>query len=527
MGNSKIAVIQCDGVEALLSSAPSFTSLKKRFPDSDLHLITTRSCLELSEFLGDVSSASVVEDALKMEFIDVVCLGAKEESQEAARHWKYRRPSDDWACYLLTENGHGAFSPYPILEIYRNLGEFTYDEIDYALLPSEAANGSVTQYLFEAPHIKLLVSVSAFADQESLRLFCEAVDRKNLNVGIYLIGTVKHRKLSKEFLDATNFSTKTRVVDLCGRLSCRETAAMAFLADIVISGPECLALLSSGFGTFTICLDGCEAHNPLLYPYGHGHLILQTKAAGVSMTAQALGDLLAGMVSNAILGAEGNVPNVHEWQEYFDSKIDDLLGKCRIFATQRVQSQYGEWFKTDLHLKPLLFTGAEFSDCMRGFYYLLWENSLNSLQATSYDLDPLHTDALTQLSATLKPLEQLFELGGFGVKYVEHVKQHITDKDLDLAKKESGKLEEVDRLIQLLKNTNPYLSPICDFYFMSQGRLETDNPLLLSDQIADCYRILQHHVLVLLDLQKSIFETAYARESRLQLSVVAEDPSNG
>src|SRR5690606_7957553 len=130
--------------------------------------------------------------------------------------------------------------------------------------------GAVPETVSGGDALRIALCATSLSINE-LQSVLEGVSRLEVQVAVHMIGTVPDRRKSSLLLSA--WVGRVNLIDLCGRQSLLQTAESLRLCDITVCAPGATALISSGFATFTICVD--ESRNPLHYPYGHGHLIVQ------------------------------------------------------------------------------------------------------------------------------------------------------------------------------------------------------------------------------------------------------------
>jgi hypothetical protein len=303
-------------------------------------------------------------------------------------------------------------------------------------------------------------------------------------------------------------------------------AMLAHACDIAFCGPGSTALLASGYGTFTVCFDNTAERGPLYYPYGHGHLILQAHQDRPS--SNIIESCFRDIAQYAITGNSGSLPNIEQWQNYFETILGEYLGKIRIQATQRVEIKgQNTGGSTEFHLKPLVYMGAEYYDTMQAFYRLLWELTLSGKTESTNALDILHVDTIPALCELLKPLEQMYELARFGSIYSQQIHDSLTKGEIEKAKTSSVRLQEVDDLIKSLGSTYAALEILCSYHLNRQNYMDEDNPILLARIMQQSYTDLQSMVLVLLDLKKSLFHTNLRNDSKILQEYSMEGLSDG
>lgn len=509
MKNKRIAIRPIPTPECVIALAPAIAAIKRKNSGCAVGLVAPESLREASHLLPDLDFfATETEPTHADRTIDLIGAEPLESAAESA----------DWKAYLAGPAGLPEGNPYHLADLLRKAARVDTVDVNYELATPEPAE-ALPEALTAPGGLKVAVCTGSLS-QELVEAVLESLAALSGGAEVFLIGTVKDKRVSSAV--ASKWDGKLSVHDLCGRNSLAMNAAVLRTSDIAVTGPGAHALISSGYGTFTICVDENPARGNLHYPYGHGHLVIQRALEG--QLASALSTFLHELVGYALTANSGNVPSLEQWQEFADSKIFAYLGKIRLMATQRIEIVFRDSGSfTELHLRPLLFTGSETHDVMHTFYRLLWEHSLNGRSITTYDLQVLHVDTTKHLCELLKPLEQLYELGNFGRTYSGYVKESLGAGDLDRAAHESRRLQEVEDLVHALAAAQPWIAPLCSYHTQRQRLMNPDSPLDLAQEMADHFSGLQSRVLVLLDLAKSLFHTVFENESALG----AEADSNG
>ena len=413
-----------------------------------------------------------------------------------------------WKTYLHSAPDMLVGNPYHLVDILKKSAQIDTVDANFELvLPDDVAG--LPQALTSPGGVRVGVCTASLSEEE-LEATLEGLSQLSTPAEVFLLGTVKDKRVSSQV--GSRWDGKLNVHDLCGHAGILGQAAVLRACDINVAGPGLSSILSSGFGTFTICVDNDPSRGPLNYPYGHGHLVVQR--SGAHSAASSLAPFLKEIVSHAITANSGNVPTLEQWQEFADSMIFAYLGKVRLIALQRVEIVFKDSGSfTELHQRPLLFTGSELHDVLRTFYRLLWEHSLSKRTITTYDLSIMHQDTMPILCDLLKPMEQLYELGNFGKIYSGYVRESLASGDVARAQREGVRLQEVEELVQALVSTQPALTPLFSFHRQAQRMMESDTPLQLAEEMGSLFSGLQDRVLVLLDLAKSLFHTVFENES--------------
>lgn len=508
MKNSRIAIRPLPTPECVVSLAPAIAALKKIYPGAAVGIVADEGLREASHVLPDLDFFATDAEATHADHtIDLVGAERYDDSAEDAR----------WKAYLLTAPELTAGNPYHLVDLLKKTARVDAVDVNFELAVPEPQE-ALPEALTRGGAVRVGVCASTLS-QPAIEAVLEGLSRLSSPVEIFLIGTVKDKKISSQVSAA--WDGRLNVHDLCGRHGLLAQAATLRACDINLAGPGLSAVLSAGYGTFTVCVDEEPARGPLLYPYGHGHLVIQR--ANTGPVVESLAPFLQELVGYALSANAGNVPTLEQWQEFGDSMIFGYLGKIRLLATQRIEIVFKESGSfTELYLRPLLFTGSELHDVLHTFYRLLWEHSLSQRTITTYDLQILHQDTTPRLCELLKPLEQMYELGNFGRTYSTYVRESLGAKDIAKAKHESQRLQEVEDLMQSLLVAQPSLMPIYAVFRQEQRLMDGADPLALADEMASLFSGMQERILVLLDLAKSLFHTVFENESALSGSPASE-----
>jgi hypothetical protein len=504
MKKNRINIRPEGSLEAIVSLGPVIQALQKRHPDAEFGLVAEECFREAAALVPGISF-----------FANSAAAGEQiyDFSQSPGESWG--QESLDWKSYI---QGCAALSsnPYHYIDLLRKTADSDQIDVNFDLVAPSLEAGSVPDSVAGGDSLRIALCASSLSINE-LQSVLEGISRLEVPAVVHMIGTVPDRRKSSLLLSA--WEGRVNLVDLCGRQSLAQTAETFRLCDITITAPGISALLSSGYGTFTICVD--ESRNPLHYPYGHGHLVIQHTDSEEFFSA--LSRLSADIIHFALRGNGGNIPSLNQWQEFADGQMDNFLSRVRFFATQRIETLDGDHSYTELYLRPLIYLGAEYEDILRSFNRLLWENSLRGRNPSTGDLEILHQGALDKLCADLKPLEQLYEIANFGRTYSLYVKDSLTNSDQTKAQQDAFKLQEAEELVHALGRASGALASLALYHEKRQRLLPEIDPIDLSDRMSQQFADMQSRVLVLLDLTKTLFHTTLQNEA----PVLEESPSHG
>lgn len=499
MDTKKIAIIISDSPEDILSAAPLITALKKANPGHEVGFVVKESGHEISNLVPGLDFIDSYESEATYEKI-------YDLSGDSSDH--VYSESIDWKSYLIALPSLELGNPFHKIDLYKKVAAVDTIDVNYELAPTNTTETDVEEALSVGGNALKIAICVASTPIEVIRESIKAIEQAPFPCAIYFVGTIKDRKHSADLALESN----KMVIDLCGRLSANGNANILRSSDLCICGPGTSALISSGYGTFTICYDAIPERGPIAYPYGHGHLIFQPHSQS-EIDLSYYSSLLRDCLEHAVLGNGGNIPSLEQWQTFIDSKIGTYLSKIRLLATQRVELVLSpESSFTELQLRPLLFMGTEHYEVLRTFYRLLWEHSLNQRTISTNDLEILHKDSVPVLCELLKPFEQMFELANFGSKYSDYIGSSLKENNLEKAKADSERLQEVEDLLRQLGTSHAALRPLSAFHEKKQALLPDQNPVKLAKEMSQLFNDLKARVLVMLDLEKTLFHTSFANE---------------
>jgi hypothetical protein len=496
MKKNRIGLRPENTLESILSLPCVVAALKAVHPEAEVGLVLEENHYEAAYLIPGVEFVEDSADGPWLKFFDL---------RDSTKSFQ---ENPEWKAYSRGCVNLAATNPYHQVDLWKKVARVDDVESNYELVPPGETAAGLPESLLDDSYLRVILCTASLGIDE-LQVTLEALSRVPHNIRIFLTGTVSQRRKSLILLSA--WDEILNIVDLCGKLSLAQSAESFRLCDIAITGPGASALLSSGFGTFTICVD--ETGNPLQYPYGHGHLIVQPSS---SDELAPLGTLITEVMNYAITGNGGALPSLEQWRDFADTHVDNYLGRLRLLGTQRVETlvENAESF-TELQLRPLIYLGADLGDTGRAFYRLLWEHHLQGRSLTSHDLNLLHEDTITQLCDALKPLQQLAEVANFGRVYSAQVRASLMADDIVRAREESGRVQEVEDLLHQLAEAQAFLAPLCGFHAFHQKLIPESTPLERARRMEQLFLSIQSRVTVLLDLAQSLFSTTMANERAL------------
>lgn len=155
------------------------------------------------------------------------------------------------------------------------------------------------------------------------------------------------------------------------------------------------------------------------------------------------------------------------------------------------------------------------------FYRTIWSYTFSEVDI---EVAPLNINQQTKavLSSQAQTIAHIYELTEFGKKYSRYILEEISNKTPDITKIKSfsKKIDEIDRLLDVLTETSPYIAPIIDYGTVAKSNLHGDNLVQLTEssfyiyqEMANCASII-YEFLTKLDLVKHNEQTQASHSTR-------------
>lgn len=135
-----------------------------------------------------------------------------------------------------------------------------------------------------------------------------------------------------------------------------------------------------------------------------------------------------------------------------------------------------------LTLEPIIKDEISYNDTLKKFYTITWAFLLNELEANN-EIPKISDKTHQKLLQDMQGLQQLFELCEFGKKYSRYILEEISAEtpNLNKIKDFSKKVDEIERLADIISETYPQICPIINFGKVSRANLRGENLVELTE----------------------------------------------
>lgn len=153
-----------------------------------------------------------------------------------------------------------------------------------------------------------------------------------------------------------------------------------------------------------------------------------------------------------------------------------------------------------LTLKNLNRSEKNIKDTFRDFYNVIWSYTFTQLEP-EMPTPALGNMTKAALNDIKKPVENLYELAEFGKKYSRFIIEEISNNtpNLKSIKSYSLKIDEIDRLLDILSTASPLLSPIVDYAKVAKSNLYGGNIVELTESAFYIYQEISNTTSIIYD----------------------------
>jgi ADP-heptose:LPS heptosyltransferase len=155
----------------------------------------------------------------------------------------------------------------------------------------------------------------------------------------------------------------------------------------------------------------------------------------------------------------------------------------------------------------------------KDFYQIIWSYCFSEIDL-NLEIPKFSRETTAMLKTSVKSVETLYELSEFGKKYTRYILEEISNNspNLVLIKEHSTKIDEIDRLLDVLSEANPLLSPAIDFAKVAKNNLHGDNIVKMTESAFYVYQEISSVASIIYDFMNSlgVIETESANAQNKQ-----------
>lgn len=377
---------------------------------------------------------------------------------------------DTWSQYLYATVMTGPLNCFSLVDIFRNI--IGAPEID---IPKKTSS-------------KNIITIHPFASLEKKMWKKEKwselifkILKGDPDVTIKIVGAENEIEKANAILDTPLLkSVSDRAHNLVGKTSIKELFSIVKESRLFVGHDSMVGHIASFVGTQSISISlGCV--RPLeTTPWGENNIVLYPRTKcfpcfpkDACDTLKCHSDITHQVVYEVTkeVYKTGDISKEHLTKSLSCFHLDSV----KIMKSKIVNGRY-------FNLVDVLDSYPNLQELMRTFYRINWLYCIEETEeAISFPSLTLETSA--ELRKYLKGLQHTFELAEFGKKYSKFILSELAkpSPSVDDIKDFSLKIDEVDKMMDLVKDTYPALDPLVSFYKLKRHNIQGENVVELSE----------------------------------------------
>ncbi|PIP90994.1 MAG: hypothetical protein COV38_02255 [Bdellovibrionales bacterium CG11_big_fil_rev_8_21_14_0_20_38_13] len=374
--------------------------------------------------------------------------------------------SDKWSQLLYSTVTQGPLNPFHLVDLFK------------LIIGVKTKKDSNAQQM--TPR-KPVIVVHPFASTDRKRWkphkwseILYSISKNHEDHTIYVVGAPNESQLAQEIFSGQLIKTRKNIVNSVGKTKLKDVFERLTEARLFIGHDSLIGHLASLAKTKTMTLALGSVRPWETAPYGANNLVLSPRAKcfpcfPTEKCAQYIchSDIPYQVVTNF---AGLMLKDKDLKLEIEKSTSPFLTGSCRIFLT--------EFHKKSnlIDLCEIDIKSGNTADILRPLYRMTWALLLGELEENR-EFPLLTKEAHGKLLSVMDGIKYVYELSEFGKKYSLSIVEEVAKDSPSLSKikANSQKIDEIDKLLSLVKNSHPSLAPVIDYYNIARANLPGGN----------------------------------------------------
>ncbi len=307
------------------------------------------------------------------------------------------------------------------------------------------------------------------------------ISRDHERTTIFVVGAPNEERLAQEIFSGPLLKGRTNVINTVGQTSLKDVYDRLKLSRLFIGHDSLISHLAAQALTPCLTLALGSVRPWETAPYTNDNIVLSPRSNCFPCFAQdeckeyvCHADIPYQLVTDlsAIMLGEADI------KKAIKNRVTPFTaGSCHIYLTQ-FQNASGLLELQEIDPKP-----GKITEIMRTFYRMTWAFLIGEMDET-LPFPTLARDSHAGLLQIMEGLGYLYELAEFGKKYSMNVVEEIAKPSPSLSKIKGAtqKIDEIDRLANLVKRSHPTLAPMIDFFNLMRANLAGGNIVELAQQ---------------------------------------------
>tara|TARA_R110000868_G_scaffold55424_6_gene172334 strand:- start:7981 stop:9660 length:1680 start_codon:yes stop_codon:yes gene_type:complete len=374
--------------------------------------------------------------------------------------------TDKWSQLLYTTVTQGPLNPFHLVDLFRLILGVKPKAVVKSTKPTTKKNWIVVHPFASAARKKWKTH------KWSEILYKLSKDHENFS--IFVVGAPNEVKLARELFSGPLLKTRKNIVNLVGETTLKDVYDRLCSSRLFVGHDSLIGHLASVAQVQTLTLALGSVRPWETTPYGVDNVVLSPRTKCFPCFPQDRCDQyichsdipyqLVTEFAQTMLSGDNLISQLKKRVNPF------LTGSCHMHVShQHSKSMLLDF--TEIDEKP-----GRLSDIMRPFYRMTWALLIGEMEENR-TFPTLSRDAHASLLKLMEGINYLYELAEFGKKYSLSIVEEVAKQSPSLSKIKatSQKVDEIDRLAELVKSSHPALAPIVDFYGLMRANLPGGN----------------------------------------------------
>ncbi len=429
------------------------------------------SCVEETKKLVNVITKEEIDVLINFSFCETSnylssCLKSKNRLGTYINPYNEVTVQDQWSQVVHAMTQRGPYSPYALVDIYKNVLGITPTITN---LPNSDLSQKILAVHPFASHEKkqwksqkwteIIYSFLKDHPEYKVRVFGAQNEVEKSN-------KITNEPILKKFSD--------RIVSFTGKLSVQETYKKIQECSHFIGHDSLLGHLAkvASLPTLTIALGTVREIETI--PYGENSFVLSPKTNCFPCFPDTSCNYFQ---CHADLSYQAVISALNQFVSSDHITTKNISCSTSQFHLNSVNIYKSEFSNTNwLYLKELSGNQMNLRDVVKTFIRvaLSYKFEEKEEQFPIPKLSESQIQKLHQLSDTTK---QLYELCEFGKKYSRYILTELASQAprVEFIKEHSNKIHEIDKLMDLIRKTQPDLASIIEYYKVTKANLAGDS----------------------------------------------------
>ncbi len=380
---------------------------------------------------------------------------------------------DKWSQYLYANVLETSFNSFNLVDLYKLI---------VGVAPKKDENNTVNS----GPKNKVFIHPFAsdkkkvWSDTKWVEVIFKFL-KDNESKKVFIVGAKSDREACQKITSSPLLSSySNRIVDLTGKHNITELKNLFDDDSMFIGHDSMVSHLASlkKIPIITISLGPVRTRETIPYIDGAYSLSPQTKCFPCKPDTscdfyQCHADIPYQAV-NEVLSL------VSKGEEVTKELLNKNLSHFHLNSINISRSQYNSLGL--LSLQSVLGNEVTYSEAIQKFFMITWSYIVNEAEAHN-DFPEISDKTHQLILQDMQGLQQLFELSEFGKKYSRYILEEISSNtpNINQIKDYSKKVDEIERLSDIVSETYPQLSPIINFGKVSRANLHGENLVELTE----------------------------------------------